>query len=353
MTYRQLQIYFFLGLIIAVGALTVMIFRPYLGPLVLGGTFAIIFMPLYRRIVLLLRGRESLSALLTIAFIVVVVVVPLFYFGLRVFDEGRNLYVSLTNGAGDGLVGDVFERLRGKITLVIPDEYVPSYAEIARDARQYAQQALGWILQNVGTIFSSLTKVLFGMFLSLFALYYLLKDGKRLKRAVIEYSPLADEYDKQIFSKLSQVVNSVIRGALVIAVIQGLLSGIGYFIFGVPNAVIWGLVTVFAALVPSVGTALVTMPAALFLFLSGNVFGAFGMFLWAVVLVGLIDNFISPKILERGLHIHPFLILLSVLGGLSVFGVLGFIIGPLSLSLFLALLDIYKEEFKKYTEDLS
>ena len=183
-----------------------------------------------------------------------------------------------------------------------------------------------------------------GVFIFLVALYYLFKDGHKLKKAVVALSPLRDIYDETIFSKLALAINSVIRGSLTVALVQGILTAVGFAIFGVPNATLWGSVAAIAALIPGIGTALVLLPAIFYLFFNGETFFAVGLFLWGMTAVGLIDNFLGPKLVERGIRLHPFLILLSILGGISFFGPLGFLLGPLALSLFFVLLEIYFDE---------
>ena len=125
------------------------------------------------------------------------------------------------------------------------------------------------------------------------------------------------------------------------AVTQGLLAGIGFTIFGVPNAALWGFITVIAALVPILGTSIVLTPIIIYLFAFDTLFSAIGLLAWGMLAVGLIDNFLGPKLMQRKIRIHSFLILLSVLGGLSLFGPIGFLIGPLFLALLSTLLDIY------------
>ena len=173
------------------------------------------------------------------------------------------------------------------------------------------------------------------------SLYYLLKDGQKLKRAAIEYSPLANIDDEMILKKLELAIGSVIKGNFTIAFIQGILAFIGFTIFGVPNAILWGAAAAVAALIPSVGTALVLLPAVALLFLSGQLFPAVGLLLWGMLAVGLIDNFLGPKLIGRGMKLHPLLVLFSVLGGLVFFGPVGFLLGPIILSLLFALLHIY------------
>mgnify|MGYP001572074651 FL=1 len=187
-----------------------------------------------------------------------------------------------------------------------------------------------------------------GIFIFLVALYYLFKDGDKLKTAVVSLSPLQDIHDETIFNKLEVTINSVIRGSLAIALIQGILTAIGFAIFGVPNATLWGSVAAIAALVPGIGTALVLLPAILYLYLSGETLSAVGLLLWGMTAVGLVDNFLGPKLVERGMQLHPFLILLSILGGISFFGPLGFLLGPLILGLLFALLEVYSAISKEH-----
>ena len=175
----------------------------------------------------------------------------------------------------------------------------------------------------------------------LIAFYFFLKDGSKLKDYFVELSPLDDKDDEKIISRLKQAVSATVKGSLSIGLIQGTLTGIGFAIFGVPNAVLWGTVAAVAALIPGVGTALIILPAILFLFVPENTFGAFGLLAWGLLAVGLIDNFLSPRLVGRGMKLHPLLVFISVLGGLAFFGPLGFLLGPLSVSVFLALIDIY------------
>ena len=178
-------------------------------------------------------------------------------------------------------------------------------------------------------------------FLFFIALYYLLKDGHKLKAAIVALSPLADADDETIFQKLERAINSVMKGNLLIALVKGALTLAGFAIFGVPAAILWGSVGVIAALIPGIGTAILFAPAILFLFLSGKVFFGVGLIAWGVLVVGLVDNILGPKLLGRGMQLHPLIILLSVLGGIGFFGPIGFLLGPLTMSLLFALLDIY------------
>jgi predicted PurR-regulated permease PerM len=138
-------------------------------------------------------------------------------------------------------------------------------------------------------------------------------------------------------------VNSVVGGTLIVALIQGVLAGIGFAIFDVPNPAVWGSFAVIAALIPTVGTALIMFPAALYLITVNQPLAAGGLILWSVLLVGGIDNIVRPKLIERQTNIHPLAVLLSVIGGIAFFGPMGFLTGPIVLSLLIELLNVYKE----------
>ena len=203
-------------------------------------------------------------------------------------------------------------------------------------------------MENLSAVFSNVAKTTLGIFIFLIALYYLFKDGLKLKEAVVAFSPLKNTDDETIFTKLSSATNSVVKGTLLIALIQGILTAIGFIIFGIPNATLWGSLATITALIPSVGTAIILLPSILYLFSIGNVFSALGLLIWGIVVVGLVDNLLRPKLIERGIRIHPFLILLSTLGGISLLGPIGFLLGPIILSLLAVLFQIYLSLGKEY-----
>ncbi len=218
----------------------------------------------------------------------------------------------------------------------------PAYDFSDLNVTVYIQNFLEWSFANLDTIFSSVTKLAFQIFIMLFALFYLLRDGSKLKKALISLSPLLDTYDEKIILKVKQAIRSVVAGSLMVSVIQGIMTGVGFLIFGVPNPALWGSFAVVAALIPAFGTSLVLGPGIIYLFLESTQLHAFGLLAWGALAVGLIDNYLSPILMNRGIQIHPFIILLSVMGGLAFFGPIGFIAGPLIVALLAALFEIYK-----------
>lgn len=340
MNHKALQLYFLLALIAVALVLSFKILAPFLAPLVLGAIFAVVLQPIYQRFTVYFKGRTTLASLVTVLIAIVVLLIPLSLASVQLLSEAQQLYTSYSEGGGEFSLGAAVETLSP-----IVDRIAPGSADLVErlsiEIDAYAKTALTWLIQHLGTAFSSVAAIVLDLFIFFVTLYYLLRDGKGLKDKLIALSPLADADDEAIAKELGAAVNSVLKGMLLVALIQGIVAGIGYTIFGVPNAALFGLVTAVAALVPLVGTALVLAPAAVYLAVTGEIGSAIGLAIWGSVAVGLVDNFIGPRLMSTGMRLHPLLVLLSVLGGLSVFGPIGIFLGPLSLSFLLALLSLY------------
>lgn len=337
MAQQKLQTWFFIVFVLAVLTLTFFIFLPYLSILFLALVFAIIFNPLYEKILKSVSAKPTLASIITVLFALLIIAGPISFFATLLFQEASDLYrqvlIADTNGgATDGLL-----YVQNKI-----ESFFPGFdTRVSADATQYLRQGLSWLLNNLSVFFGGFLRIAFALFLMLLALFYFLRDGKSFIKALVRLSPLADESDEKIISKIVVAVNSVVRGHLVIGLVQGVLSGVGFAIFGMPSPVLWGSIAAVASLAPTVGTSLVIIPAVLYLFITGHALAALGLLAWGILAVGLVDNLIGPILIERGVKIHPFLILLSALGGLSFFGPVGFLAGPVLLALLFALLDLY------------
>jgi len=170
----------------------------------------------------------------------------------------------------------------------------------------------------------------------------MLRDGAQFKRTLIELSPLPDIYDEQIILRLERTVNAVVRGTFMISLIQAVLVGIGFWIFNVPNPVLWATVASVAAFLPAIGMGLVIIPAIIYLILIGSIPAAIGLAVWGSIIVGLVDNMLLPHLMSKGFTVHQVFILFSILGGVVFFGPVGVLLGPLVIALLFALIEIYK-----------
>jgi predicted PurR-regulated permease PerM len=201
-----------------------------------------------------------------------------------------------------------------------------------------------FLANNIGNLFSYTFNTILMIILTIFTMFYILKDGSKWKEKLIKILPLSEKNTKEILADLKTSINRIIRGSFLIAIIQGLLSWIGLWFFGIPNPALWGVIAGMASLIPNLGTSIVSIPAILFLFFIGMPLHALGLLLWSILLVGTIDNILSPYIISKNTDISPLFILFSILGGISLMGPIGILMGPLVLSLLYSLVSIYRKE---------
>jgi predicted PurR-regulated permease PerM len=333
---KTIERLFFFGLLLATLAFTIMIFSPFLIVIVLGMSFAIVLHPVYEW----LKNKKLpdwASALLAVLLFIILLCGPVLAIGTMVFNQSQDVYRTVVS---EGSAKPFLDTIETKVNNFLPDM-------INLDVNQKTSQFISYVSDNIASIFSATLSGFFSFLLMLLIIFYFLKDGAKWKRALVLISPLGDKDDEKIISRLAMSVNAVIKGSMSVALIQGILMAVGLSIFGVPNPALWGVVAAVAAFIPMIGTSLVSGPSIIYLVYSGNTGAAIGLLIWAVVVVGLVDNFVSPYIVGKKIQLPSLIILFSVLGGISLLGPVGILIGPLTVSLLYTLLSIYRDEFFK------
>lgn len=336
---KIIERYFFFGLLLATLVFTLLIFRPFWVVLVLGVSFSIVLKPMYKWFSK--RIPASLSALTTVVLFAIILLGPILGIVAIVFNQSQELYQYIVSQGG---TVPLIDSINTSINNILPAGY-----DI--DLKNKISELVISLSDNMAQIFSTTLSAVLSFIIMLLAIYYFLKDGTHWKKALIDLSPLNDDDDKKIIEKISTAVNGVVKGYLLIAVVQGFLMSLGLWIFHVPNAALWGVVAGLASLVPMLGTGVVSVPSILFLFITGNTFSAIGLLIWSAILVGLIDNFLNPVLISGKTNIPPLLILFAVLGGLSLFGPVGVLVGPLAVALLYVLVSIYKTEYSESREN--
>lgn len=350
MTRSNLQIGFFLIVTTIASVLTLWLFIPFLSPILLGAVLAVVFYPVHKRILSKMLTLPSIASGISTLLILIVVLIPLTMIGWMLVEESVGIYqrVIVSDSESNVFVTSLYA-VEDVVEQVTPlkDFHISAYI----DPEQYVLASLGWIQENVGGVFTRVVDYSLSVLILIFAIFVFLRDGNKFIERLVTLSPLNENFDRQIVHKMYIAFNSVIVGEIVIAVVQGLLAGVGFWFFGIPNALIWAVITAVAALVPVIGTGVIFFPLILFSFLTMGWVPTIGLLAWWVLVVSIVDNIIRPLIIERGMHINPFLILISVLGGLHAFGPIGFIAGPLILGFFFALLDIYPLLIQRLADD--
>lgn len=329
---RIVEYVFFFGFMAAVGYWVWEMFSPFLSALALSAIIVTICYPLYTKILARTpRKSPTIAAFITTILVLVIVFVPVFLITSALVNEAVSVYRILSEEEIG--VEDSLNTLEAAI-----QNYLPSFE---LNVTEYLKQGASWLALNLGAIFAGTASTIFLFFIAMFGSFYLFRDGRAFTKALVKISPLPDSQDEVIMKRLARAVRSVATGTVMIALIQGTLTGLGLWIFGFERAILWGVIAAFGALIPSVGTTIVFIPAIAFLLFNGSYVYAIGLLVWGSLAVGLIDNLLGPYLIGRGNNMHPFLILLAVLGGISVFGPIGFIVGPVLLSLFIVLLELY------------
>ncbi len=327
--------YFFFILLALVAVLVAIVFRPFLIVITVSAGLSVGLYPVFSWIKRRVGGVPWVASLLTVLIYLVVLAVPLYFVGSKVVKETGSLYSSLSDGGnGQQYIDNIIYWIQS---------YLPG--STTEGIRSQIGGSATFLTSTLRSIFTSTLNTMFSFLLILLSMFYFLKDGEKFRKYIIELSPLSDKNDERILAKLSSAVNGVMRGYIFIALVQGFLLGLGLYIFGVPNPALWGVIAGIASMVPSIGTAVVAVPAIIYAIVFGEPVSAIGLSIWSLALVGTIDNLLQPIIVGKNIDLHPIAVLFSVLGGVAIFGVAGLVVGPLSLSLFLTLVSIYREEY--------
>lgn len=336
---KRIQTISFFVLLLVFIVLVCLIFKPFANIIMLGLILAISVSPVYKRILSKVNS-PNIASILTVILMLLVIALPIWFFGQVIFNEVVNLYNGYRSGA--------FVINQNQIIANLPSQVQTIIQSISQDINSFIGKLSSEAFASVTGILSNVASFIISFFLLFFIVFFLLRDGEKIKKALIDISPISTTHEDKLFVRIIDAVNGVIKGSFFMAVIQGIVATIGFFIFGVSEPFLWGAFTVLAALVPTVGTSIAIIPAVIYLLVTGQTPQAIGLAIWGACAVGLIDNFIGPRILGSAVQLHPILIMLSIFGGIEFFGVLGFLIGPIIMAIFIALIDIYRSDFKEY-----
>jgi predicted PurR-regulated permease PerM len=351
MTSRGLQNAFFLSLLLLTTLAFFGLIQDFLMPIFWAAVLATIFHPLFEWCRARLWGPPSLAAVTTILLILLLVILPLALTGLAVTTEVSGLYQRIAAGELDpqAVIGWVeqnvplatqflsdvgldVDQLRGQLS----GAAVATSRYLASQAVAFGQDAL-----RIGGL----------TFLMLYLLFFFLRDGRALLLTMIEAVPIGDERERRLLRKFAEVARATIKGTLVIGLVQGGIGGVLFWALGIQAAVLWGVVMGLLSLLPAVGAAVVWIPAAGVLLFSGEVAKGIVLLLGGTLLIGLADNVLRPLLVGRDTELPDYLILVTTLGGLTLFGLSGVVIGPVVAALFVAVWDMFAEEYAGVAHD--
>jgi predicted PurR-regulated permease PerM len=342
---QRLSRYFFIAVLIGTTVLFFRMVQLFFVPVLLAAVFATLFYPLYLRLLKALGGRRTLASFLCCLLLLLVLIVPLYLVAEMVTREAIDFYRSAQTDFGG--IGQTLQasltRLRG---MPLVRDLNLDQIDWSSTLRNAASSAGGFAAKVINRTSRGTIQVLLLLFITLFTMFYFFRDGQDLLRRLRALIPLDREHKNAIATRFSAVARATVKGTLVIALVQGTLSGLTLWIFGVGSPFLWGVVATFLAVIPLMGSWLVLYPAALFQILTGHLWQGIGILLMTVIVIVNIDNLLRPRLVGQETGMHDLMVFFSTLGGISMFGPMGFIVGPMIAALFLSLLDIYSAEFR-------
>ena len=339
---------FVLILVLLISGLFLAVTWPFLQALLVGAMLAGLCQPLYRWLVRLLGGRRSLASAATILILLAILIGPVSaVLGLVV---GQALTVSeraipwIQENFGAATTIDFRQWLINHFPLVA--DFVPSQREILNNLGEAAKAAGGYLVSWASAFTAGTAGFLLQFCVMLYAMFFFLRDGRAILQRIFYYIPLNHEDEVRMLERFVSVTRATIKGTILISIIQGSLAGVGFYFAGIDGAAFWGAVMTILSVVPGIGAALVWVPTVIYLYALGQPLAATLLAIWCAGVVGTVDNVLRPYFVGKDAEIPDLLILTSTLGGLFLFGPIGFIIGPLVCGMFLTALDIYGTAFK-------
>lgn len=335
----------FIGLVLLVTLAFFWLLLPYFGAVLWGLVAAILFEPVYRRLDVRLGGRPGLAATLTLLLILVIVIAPAIVLGISLIEEASRFYEQLV--AGDATFVDIFSQLRANLPPWMADMLARAGLGDFDAAVDLATSGLASGLQGVAShalLFGQgALKFLAALGVMLYLTFFLLRDGKALGETVKSAVPLKPELRDRLFDHFVVVVRATMKGSVVVAIMQGIVGGLIFWFLDIEGALLWGLLMALFSLVPAVGTGIVWVPVAIYLFITGRSFEGFVLTGCGLFIIGLIDNLLRPYLVGHDTRMPDFVVLIATLAGIELMGLNGFIVGPMIAALFIAVWKIVTE----------
>ncbi|MGH7795266.1 MAG: AI-2E family transporter [Candidatus Binatia bacterium] len=333
----------FLLLVIGVSLAFAWILWPYSGAVLWATVLAIVFAPLYRRLSRSMRQKRTLAALATVMVILMIVILPLTLITALLLQEGFSLYERIQSGELN--IGQyfkqIFDTLPSWVTDLLDRFELTNLGLMQERLSSGLMKTSQFLATQALSIGQNTFDLIVNLFIVLYLLFFLLRDGDGLTRRIREAIPLYPEQQRDLFNKFTAVIRATIKGTVVVAIMQGALGGLIFWVLGVHAAVLWAALMAVLSLLPAVGSALVWLPVAIYFLVTGAIWQGIVLIAFGVLVIGLVDNVLRPILVGKETKIPDYVVLVATLGGIAIFGVNGFVIGPVIAAMFMAAWDIF------------
>jgi predicted PurR-regulated permease PerM len=333
----------FAYLIIAVSIAFASILWPFYGAVLWAVVVAILFAPVNRRLCHSMQQRRTPAAILTVLIVVLIVILPLALFAVSLLREATGVYDRIQSG--DVNFGRYFQEIYNALppwAAAYLDRFgLTSFGDVLERLSAGLLSGSQFLTQRAISVGQNTAEFIVNLFLMLYLLFFLLRDGEMLTRRIKAALPLREEQQQTLLGKFTVVIRATVKGNIVVAVVQGALGGLIFWILGIHAALLWGVLMAFLSLLPAVGAAVVWLPVAIYLVATGSLWQGVVLIAFGTLVIGLVDNLLRPILVGSDTKMPDYVVLISTLGGIATFGLNGFVIGPVIAALFIAGWDLF------------
>ena len=334
---QKIENYFEVFLVVTLILFFLYLIKSFLISLLFASTLVFLTYKYYQKILYKTKS-ENFSAIVVLFIVFTIIILPLYLISVELFNQ-----TSFLMSSGN----DAFNNVEINFcSLELCRNLEENMKNLNWNLNSIFLKFGNYVVNSAGIFFNSISKIVINLFIFILAFFFLLKDGDKFGRYIKRIIPMKNEYKTAIFLKFRDVSSAVFTNTLLIAFIQGALVSLGFFIFGIPSWLFWGVISTFFALIPVLGAAVVWIPAAIYLFFIKGYFFGIALVIYGIIVVGLSDNLLRPLMLKKKMEVHPFLILLSIMGGLEIFGFAGVFLGPILISFLISVIELYSLDFK-------
>lgn len=335
----------FLILLILVSIAFGFILEPFWGAIFWACAVTVIFAPMQRWVLGKIGEKPNTAAAITLFICMAIVVIPVIFLSMAFVSEGVQFYQRVEAGEIDPR--QILQQLREAFPWV--DQLLVEFGIDTNNLKERISQGLvaatQFLAKETFSIGQNTFSFLISLALMMYLTFFLLRDGSHLIRLIVKALPLGDEREHALFQKFAEVTRATVKGNLVVAIVQGTLGGIIFWILDIPGPLLWGVVMAFLSLIPAVGAAIIWFPVCIYLYATGSWISATVLLGYGAIVIGLADNVLRPILVGRDTKLPDYVVLFSTIGGISLFGINGFVIGPLVAALFMATWQIFMKDF--------
>ncbi len=325
---------------------------PFYGAVLWAVILAIIFQPMQRAIEKRLWPRRNIAALISTLICVVIAVIPMTLIIASLVGEGGRLYDRFQSGQVDVsmIVAELRSDLPAELETWLREVGVGDYDALRERLSGALMQGSQLVAGQAVSVTQNTLHFVVSAGIMLYLLFFMFRDGRQIGHAIFTAMPLSPEYNRALMQKFATVVRATVKGNVIIAIIQGIIGGVAFWLVGIEGAFFWGVLMAFLSMLPAVGAAIVWAPAAFYLFIVGDYVRAFALIGVGVGVIGLVDNLLRPPLVGKDTRLPDYVVLVSTVGGMSLIGINGFVIGPLIAALFIAAWTLFRDDRLAETE---